>query len=113
MAPRRSRARRNRQLTNTGLDRAWQAMRIMREFTAPDIVAIAECNPTTLSQFMKAIQRAGYLVITHNKATRVHRPMGWRLVRDTGPLRPHVQTDRIVWDRNLGREFIPQEVPRG
>jgi len=113
MAPRRSRARRNRRPSNTGLDRAWQAMRILREFTTPDVVATAECNRSMLSAYMKALQRTGYLVVTHSKATLVHRPIGWRLVRDTGPLRPHVQTDRIVWDRNLGREFVPQEVPRG
>lgn len=110
MAPRRSVLRMCRRQTNAPLDRAWQAMRILRTFSTPDILATAECNRSSFTRYLKGLEATGYVRVTRQYKARWHVPKAWFLVRDSGPLRPHLQSDGIVWDRNLGVEFHPREV---
>lgn len=102
--------------------RAWQAMRILKVFTAYDIQATAEVGRDNLKKYIQALAETGYL--RKLKERQSGRSMGhakWRLVRDSGPKHPIARRDGSgVFDPNTGEswssngrglaETAPQEV---
>lgn len=94
--------------------RIWQAMRIMREFSTPDLAAACELgdNPRIALAYISALRRAGYLR-TRQPQRGIHRPAIHTLVRNTGPHPPAIVHRGVtVWDPNTDTEYrirTPQE----
>lgn len=82
--------------------RAWIAMRIFKTFTAAQIQASAEVETHNLRKYIKALHRAGYLIVHRPKRNGVTGGHAvWRLARDSGPAAPIVRFDRNgVYDPN-------------
>lgn len=88
-----------------GLDirqQAWNSIRVLKRFTTAQIEATAEISRDNLRKYLKALDRAGYLVMVRPKQNG--KSLGhavWRLARDTGPRAPIVRTDSSgVYDPN-------------
>jgi hypothetical protein len=112
MSPRRQTERSIRKTTTAPRDRAWQAMRAYQKsqggFTIPEIqVASDYKNRQGLTKYLKGLRRCGYIVMARKKDALRGRPAEFRLVRDTGPFRPWLQSNKVVYDRNLAQEFMP------
>lgn len=87
--------------SNQGRSRMWQAMRVLRRFTAPDLIATAEVGDSAAAKYVRYLLRAGYLrcvVAKVNGRTGGH--AHYRLVKDTGPFAPRVGK-HAVRDPNL------------
>lgn len=88
--------------------RLWQAMRILRTFTAFDLLAVAEldgnCKHSVLV-FLSQLRRAGYLR-AHYGNPGLHEPTRFVLVRDSGPYTPAlVKRGAAIWDWNTETEY--------
>lgn len=83
--------------------RLWRAMRILRDFTIGDIVAVCEMTSrASVTTFFFELRRAGYLL----KRTSPRRPSRFRLLRDTGPNCPvFVRCRHAMWDPNNAQEY--------
>lgn len=93
------------QRRRSGLDvrqQAWNSIRVLKRFTSAQIEATAEIQEENLRKYLKALDRAGYLVLCRPKQNG--KPMGhavWRLARDSGPRAPLVRFDGSgVYDPN-------------
>lgn len=84
----------------------WQAMRILREFTATDIEVVAEAHSKrTVLAYLSQLRRAGFLkeVGTHNRGK--HERKRFRLIRNTGPNPPAIIAKRnSMFDLNTDQE---------
>jgi hypothetical protein len=81
--------------------KAWQAMRILRRFTLPQVEMSAEIGESNLQRFVRALTRSGFLRL--DRARRPGIPAScnvYRLVRDTGPKAPILGNDGFVYDEN-------------
>lgn len=89
--------------------RLWQAMRILREFDAGDLMAVCELTQRRpVLNFCSELVRAGYLA-RHWKHN--NQPARYWLLRNTGPEAPaYVRKRSSLWDLNTGEEF-PLEPP--
>lgn len=89
--------------------RLWQALRILREFTADDLVAVTEApNRVAVQTFLSQLKRAGYLVTANPDGIR--RATRYRLVRNTGPLCPSViRAGTVAYDPNNETEYSLNE----
>lgn len=99
--PRTTGARQRTWTRATGRTRLWQSMRIMRQFSLPDLVATAEVNSDNARKYVGALTRAGICRVSREKRNGYkggHQV--WFLVRDLGPHAPTIQTDGGVWDPN-------------
>jgi hypothetical protein len=77
----------------------WRSMRILRSFTRGQLAAVVEREPGSVSRYVTALHRAGYLRRTQIiEAGR--RGASWRLVRDTGPVAPVLRRNGTVYDPN-------------
>lgn len=82
-------------------DRAWQSMRILRQFSLPDLVATAEIGQANARKYVIGLRRSGYLVLAREKDEgRAGGHEVYRLVRDTGPRAPRLQSDGCTYDPN-------------
>ena len=82
-------------------DRAWQSMRILRLFTLPDLAATAEMGVDNARKYITGLRRSGYLTIARAKQEgRKNGHEVYRLVRDTGPRAPRLQSDGRTYDPN-------------
>jgi hypothetical protein len=91
-------------------ERAWQSMRILRQFTLPQLQVTSGISYDNAKKLVQRLEQAGYLVRTH--APRHPRPgafITWALVRNTGPAVPIIRQPRTgpvtVWDPNLKQEL--------
>jgi DNA-binding IscR family transcriptional regulator len=82
-------------------DRAWQSIRILRQFTLADLVATAEIGRDNARKFVLGLRRAGYVREVREKRNG-HRGgyAIYRLTRDTGPHAPRMQSDGRTYDTN-------------
>jgi hypothetical protein len=82
-------------------DRAWQSIRILRQFTLSDLVATAEIGRDNARKFVTGLCRAGYVRLAQPKRNG-HRGghAVFRLARDTGPHAPRLQSDGRTYDTN-------------
>ena len=82
-----------------GRENMWNAMRILRDFTAREL-AVAASMPTcrvkelTAEDYIKHLHRAGYL--RKNGSRYMFLPGAY-----TGPMAPMIQRTKRVWDPNL------------
>jgi len=86
--------------------RMWQAMRIMREFATPELVAACELggNGSALA-YISALRRAGF-VRTRQPHRGRHQPAIHTLIRNSGPQPPAiVHSGATVWDPNTDTEY--------
>jgi len=87
-------------------DRAWASMRILRQFGLPELIATAEIGPANARKYVTGLRRAGYLIEAQPKANgRKGGHAGYRLVRDTGPKAPRLQSDGKTYDPNQHRVY--------
>jgi hypothetical protein len=98
--------------------RAWNAMRIMRTFTVPDIVTAIACagdgNPEkSLRHYFRALAQSGYLVRCARRrpgtAPGSNGYAVYSLVRDTGLVAPVIsQVAPVIHDFNGGSACTPR-----
>lgn len=82
-------------------DRAWQSIRILRVFSLPDLVATAEIGEDNANKYVRGLERAGYLLRVREKRNGCKGGYAvWRLMRDTGPVAPRLQTNGATYDVN-------------
>ncbi len=87
-------------------DRAWQSMRILRQFSLPDLMATAEIGKDNARKYIIGLRRAGYLVLARQKDDgRKGGHEIYRLVRDNGPKAPRLQTDGNTYDPNTHQVY--------
>ncbi len=82
-------------------DRAWTSMRILIQFSLPDLMATAEIGKANARKYVTGLRRSGYLILARTKrdgSKNGHEI--YRLVRDTGPQAPRLQTDGNTYDPN-------------
>ncbi len=82
-------------------DRAWQSMRILVRFTLPDLMTTADIGQYNARKYVTGLRRSKYLAIA--KARNEGRKGGhevYRLIRNTGPKAPRLQTDGRTYDPN-------------
>lgn len=87
-------------------EQAWQSMRVMRRFTAADILVTASIGKKSLQAFIKGLADAGYLRLAKPRANgRAGSYHLWQLVRDTGPFPPVLHLDGGATDRNTSTRY--------
>jgi hypothetical protein len=94
--------------------RAWNALRIFKVFTAAEIGPVADIGATNLQKYLTALRRAGYLKLERAKRNgQVCGHAVWRLLRPSGPRCPIVRSDGTgVYDPNQERLYpFAQEEP--
>lgn len=88
--------------------KAWQAMRILRHFTADDLLAVCEFEKRqrqSLLTFLGYLRRAGYLRAHYGNPGR-HEVTRYTLIRNSGPFPPAIVRNRTsVWDWNTETEY--------
>lgn len=86
-----------------GKDKVWQAMRIMRVFTAAELSTVTEVFLDSVERYLVALRKAGFVRIS---VKHVPGQKGsadrYVLVRNTGPLSPIQHNRGGVTDRNTG-----------
>lgn len=81
----------------------WYAARVLRRFTATELLAVADCGTraSTLA-WLNKLRNAGYFRnqrIGNGEAV-------WTLIRDSGPTCPAILNNRtLVWDFNTEQEY--------
>lgn len=84
----------------------WAAARILRSFTADELVAVAEYpNKPSAQAYLNKLRHAGYF----RTARGIDGHTVWTLIRNSGPATPAIIRNRTaVWDFNLDQEFSLQ-----
>lgn len=97
--------------------RAWNALRIFKVFTAADIAPVADIGADNLQKYLQALHRAGYLRLARPKRNgRVDGHALWHLLRNTGPRCPLIRRGdgAGLYDPNHDRVYpFAEEVPDG
>lgn len=83
--------------------KAWQAMRIMRRFTSPQIQTTSGISESNANHYLRALQRAGFIrVITQNESGKPGSFTLYQIARNSGPLHPIVWGNGQMYDCNTG-----------
>lgn len=82
--------------------RIWKALRVQKICDARLLAAAASASEATTRDFLRLLDRAGYVEIIANGSGRVGHINRYRLIRDTGPRAPHRLFD-FVQDNNTGK----------
>jgi hypothetical protein len=85
----------------------WAAMRIMREFTAGDIVAVCEIDKrASVQTYISQLRRAGFVSVAREGNRGRHEQKIFRIVRNTGPLPPAlIARGTAMFDPNTEQEY--------
>lgn len=84
----------------------WAAMRILRRFTMPDLMTIAEVKYNRASNFTNQLDKAGYVKkVLPNDNGKAGSYTVYYLYRDTGPKPPIIGIDGVAYDQNLHRHM--------
>lgn len=96
-----------------GLQRAWQAMRVLRRFTTADVIMTAEVGESACRKYLRGLALTGFLVLERGRVSgRAGSRDVWRLVRDTGPVAPIRRWDGTgVFDPNTGDAWVFEDGP--
>ena len=96
----------------TARQRAWNAMRVLKEFTLLDLEMSAEIAPDNIRKYVNALHRAGYLRQRRPKQNgKDGGSVIWRLVNHTGPLAPILRSDGSgMYDPNR-KTLVPYQDP--
>ena len=99
--PRTTGARQRTWTRATGRTRLWHSMRILRQFTLPDLETTAEVSHDNARNYVRALTRVGICRVARARRSGFKGAYQvWMLVRDLGPHAPTIQTDGGVWDPN-------------
>ena len=95
-------------------ERMWHTMRIIKQFSVAELVAIAKVEKADATAYVKMLLKARYLR-SSVQPTATGRAARYLLVPalDTGPRAPMVQRIKQVYDPNLCRVMWPCEASRG
>lgn len=90
----------------------WNAMRALDRFTPLDLALHATTDTVTVNErtaqaYCTELRKAGYLRVL-KKAQATKSQAIYRLIRDTGPKSPEIQSVKLVWDPNIS-EFASLE----
>jgi hypothetical protein len=85
-------------------DRMWKAMRILREFNQPTLVATAEVGADNVRRYLRGLVAVGYVVITTPANPARQLPAHYRLRRNTGPVAPRLG-NLGVYDANVADPY--------
>lgn len=95
-----------KQAVMQGRTRLWQAMRILREFTAHELCATCETKIQPVRNFVNQLRIAGFVIVAHKGDRARHVPARYRLIRNTGPKCPAlVRGRRVFFDPNTDQEY--------
>ena len=85
---------------------AWQSMRILKQFTRPQIETVAQIRKDNFGRFIRPLARCGYLqcVKEHVSGSPGSYKI-WRLIRNSGPNRPIPREDGRVFDPNTKKVY--------
>jgi len=76
-------------------------MRILRRFSAPEIISTAESTHTNVMKYLRGLRKAGIVRVAREKINGAKGGHAiYQLVRDLGPIAPRLQSDRNVFDPN-------------
>ncbi len=86
--------------------RAWQSMRILKQFTHPQIETASQIKRDNLGRFIRSLVRCGYIrcVKEHVSGSPGSFKI-WRLIRNSGPNRPIPRNDGQVFDPNTKKVY--------
>lgn len=93
---------------NSGRQKMWQSMRILRDFEVAQVAATAEVTVNSAQSYISLLKKAGYLMVakqaprTGTAIARAGEDTIYRLLRDTGPTRP-IPRANGVFDANQRR----------
>jgi hypothetical protein len=88
--------------------RLWRSMRMLRQFSVPDLEATAEAERSHIGVFIRALVAAGYVQVEQPRQNGKRGGHAvYRLIRNTGPVAPRLATDGL-YDANL---IDPYELP--
>lgn len=82
----------------------WQAARILRRFTASELLAVTEYgNRDSALAWLNKLRHAGFF---RTDKVKGQREKYWVLVRNSGPKCPAIVRNRTaVWDHNTEQEY--------
>lgn len=80
--------------------RAWQAMRILLEFSVPELAATADADASNVYRMVRQLVSVGYAECIHTSSGETGDHARYRLLRDTGPHAPRLRTDGAIYDLN-------------
>lgn len=94
----------------TGQQCVWQSMRLLRNFSYPDLVATAEVSMSTARVYTNFLIKFGYVRMVRGRSD--HLPTAeragvyavYRLIKDTGPIAPK-RRYKVLFDANLNKEI--------
>ncbi len=92
----------------THRDRAWEAMRILRQFTSADLATTAEIGADNCKDYLHGLSVHGYIALARPVANG--QPGGhalWRLIKNTGPHAPRLHADGFLYDPNTRQVLDP------
>jgi hypothetical protein len=79
-----------RRVENTCLDKAWKSIRILRQFTLPDLIRTSGAKYHNVKKFVRRLVVHGYIAENGNyTAGRAGQYKGYRIVEDTA-VRPRI-----------------------
>lgn len=73
------------QKKETGWDKQWRTMRVLRRFTRADLVELTGCRSQNVKDFIRILKREGYVRVI---STQGKIPETLFLCKDPGPARP-------------------------
>lgn len=100
--------RRTGERTRCDRDRAWDAMRILRQFTAADLCTTAEIGEDNAWRYLRGLAANGYLLQVRGTVSgAVGGHALWRLIKNTGPHAPRLHADGFLYDPNTRQVLDP------
>jgi len=83
--------------------RAWRSMRMLRQFSVPDLMATAEIGQSNVGKYLQALNACGYLRIIKEKRDGSRGGhVRYMLIKNTGPNQPRCRSDGTLYDPNTG-----------
>lgn len=98
----------------SGTQNIWRSMRMLKTFTPADLVIhsttdTVEVQLATAKKYCAMLLKAGYLRVLEKAVPGGKRQARYRLIRDSGPLPPQIQSVKQVYDQNLRRVMYTPE----
>jgi hypothetical protein len=86
----------------------WQAMRILREFTIGELIAVCDLDGrrrAAVQTYISQLRRAGFVRVARAGHQGRHEPNTFRIARNTGPQPPAiVRYGAAMYDPNTDQE---------
>lgn len=94
-----------------GTEQMWQTMRILKEFEVVDLLTHGEVpiREATARSYVGMLLQTGYLRVIRKAVPSRGRMAVYRLIRNTGPRPPMIQSVKQVWDPNSQTVYRPGE----